>query len=260
MLTRSRLGLHGLIFTVNNRAFDKAMLSRIGIIGDVHAEHQHLETALKHLIDQQVDVIVCTGDLVDGKGDVDACIELLKAFNVHTVRGNHDRWVLEDKARHVPNAHLRIHLQDNSLEFLATLPQQIDLHTTSGRLMLCHGVGNNDLQKVWPGTARMPAERSLRLDNIIAQGQYNFMVNGHVHYRTLIHFEALTLLNAGTLRGDHHPGFSLLDLDDNVVHGFELEPAVHEVKTLALNPHSSARVFKDTQHFDDAWEPVTLYA
>lgn len=86
------------------------------------------------------------------------------------------------------------------------------------------------------------------------------MVNGHMHYRTLIHFDALTLLNAGTLRGDHHPGFSVLDLDENIVRGFELFPQIHEVKALPLTPERHTRVFANTQHFDGAWEPVTLYA
>ena len=236
------------------------MHTRIGIVGDVHAEHRHLQTALQFFADEGVDTVICTGDLVDGEGDIEACVELLKAHQVHTVRGNHDRWVLEDKARHIPNAHQRQDLSDTVIEYLSELPQKINVDTGQGSLMLCHGVGNNDLQKVWPGTARMPAERSKHLDDIIADGEYNLMVNGHVHYRTLIHFHTLTLLNAGTLRGDHHPGFSLLDLTENTVQGFELAPAVHAVKTQSLKPCPSARVFRDTQHFDDRWEPVTLYA
>jgi predicted phosphodiesterase len=207
-----------------------------------------------------VDTILCTGDLVDGAGDVDACVELLRSHDVQTVRGNHDRWVLEEKARHIPHAHRLQDLSDTVVAFLHSLPPHITLQTQSGPLMLCHGVGANDLQKIWPGTERMPAERSPRLDQIIADGDYNLMINGHVHYRTLIHFDALTLLNAGTLRGDHHPGFGLLDLTENTVHGFELQPSVHEVKTLSLKPTPQVRVFKNTQHFDDNWQPVTLYA
>ena len=235
-------------------------LKRIGIVGDVHAEHTHLALALEHLEQSGVDAIVCTGDIVDGAGDVSACVELLEAHNVQTVRGNHDRWLLEDKARHVPNAHLRHQLSEAVLEYLSQLPQQLDVATHAGLLKLCHGVGSNDLQKIWPGTARMPAERSTRLDDIIAAGEFALMINGHVHYRTMIHFDALTLLNAGTLRGDHHPGFSLLDLEENLVRGFELQPSVHEVKALSLSPGEQARIFKNTQHFDDNWEPVTLYA
>ena len=120
----------------------------------------------------------------------------------------------------------------------------------------------------------MPAERSKQLDELIAAGEHALMINGHVHYRTMIHFDALTLLNAGTLRGDHNPGFSFLDLAENVVRGFEFvrsvreasiqkeqeRQKVQEVKTLDLAPTPAARVFKDTQHFDNKWQPVTLYA
>jgi len=236
------------------------MLSRIGIIGDVHAQDQYLHQALAHLTSLGVDRIICTGDIADGPGDIHACIELLQRYDVHTVRGNHDRWVLQDKARHIPDAHRRDELNDDVLNYLQSLPLQIELQTRLGNLLLCHGVGSNDLQKIWPGTERMPAERSTRLDDIIARGDTPLMVNGHLHYRTLIHFDALTLLNAGTLRGHHRPGFSLVDLHNDEVHGFELEPTVHEVKRQSLSPTENVQVFKNTQHFDDNWQPVTLYA
>ena len=45
----------------------------------------------------------------------------------------------------------------------------------------------------------------------------------------------------------------------NVNHDFELEPEVHEVKALSLTAVPPVRVFENTQHFDGAWEPVTLY-
>ena len=236
------------------------MMTRIGIVGDVHAEHERLDRALEFLSRQGVDAIVCTGDLADGTGCLESCVRLLAHHNVHTVRGNHDRWVLQDKARHIPNAHHRIELSDSVLAFLEALPGEHHFDTILGEMKLCHGVGANDLQKVWPGTTRMPAERSQRLDDIIAEGRFRLMINGHVHYRTLIHFPNLTLLNAGTLRGDHRPGFALLDLDHGQVHGFELEPDIHEVKVHSIYPNGATRVFPNTQHFDDNWEPVTLYA
>lgn len=245
------------------------MVKRIGIVGDVHAEHQHLEMALDHLASLDVDTIVCTGDIVDGDGDVAACVDLLQSHDVQTVRGNHDRWVLQDKARHVPNAHRLEDLSDSVVAYLESLPTHIDITTGHGSLMLCHGVGTNDLQKVWPGTERMPAERSKQLDELIAAGDHALMINGHVHYRTMIHFDAMTLLNAGTLRGDHNPGFSFLDLNENVVRGFEFRGSaqvaprankVQEVKTLELAPTAAGQVFRNTQHFDNKWRPVTLYA
>jgi len=242
----------------------KIMFSRIGIIGDVHAQHHHLELALQHLATQDVDIVLCTGDIVDGEGDVDTCVNLLKSADVQTVRGNHDRWVLQDKARHVRNAHFKSDLSDDVIDYLSALPVQLHLPTTAGQLLLCHGVGHQDLRKVWPGTERMAAERSAELDDLIAQNHLRLMVNGHMHYRTLIHFDTLTLLNAGTVKGDHRPGFSIMDLRDDLVHGYELfadsaDPVRH-VKTLSLASNDHHQIFKDTSHFDDRWEPVTLYA
>jgi predicted phosphodiesterase len=240
------------------------MYRRIGVIGDVHAHHGHLALALDYLTAAGVDVVICTGDIMDGVGEVDACVSLLQQANVLTVRGNHDRWVLQDKARHVPHAHHLRDLSDTVIDYLKALPVQQHLDTVAGPLLLCHGVADDDLRKVWPGTERMAAERSQKLDGLIEQGHLAFMINGHMHYRTLIHFHGLTLLNAGTIRGDHRPGFSLLDLDERLVHGFELfaEAAqkVQHVKTLRLAAEHHSRVFKNTSHFDDQWDPVTLYA
>ncbi len=235
--------------------------TRIGIIGDVHAEHRHLEQAIDHLTKIGVDMMICTGDIVDGVGDVDRCIELLQAAAITVVRGNHDRWLMEDRLRGVANAQRKADLTENSLAFLAALPLELRVPTVTGNLLLCHGVGSNDLQKIWPGTARMPAERCEQLDGIVADEDIHLMVNGHVHYRTLIHFERMLLINAGTLRGDHHPGFSLLDLAEHRIEGFEFTTGqVERVRELTLAPQADTRVFNDTQCFDGDWTPITLYA
>lgn len=235
------------------------MYKRIGIIGDVHAEDVHLEQALDFLREADVEVLLCTGDIVDGRGDVNRCCELLAEHNVKTVRGNHDRWVLESKARHVPNAHMIEDLGAHTLDFIRGLPTQMSIDTPNGQLMLCHGVADNDLQKIWPGTERMPVERSTKLDEIIASGAYRYMINGHVHYRTMIHFHSLTLLNAGTIRGDHRPGFSILDCTDNTLTGFEFYPELQQVRQHCLTEHEH-QIFGDTQDFEGDWKPVTLYA
>ena len=76
-------------------------MERIGIIGDVHAEHRRLETALRVLKDEHVDVVLCTGDLADGRGDLDACCSMLKDAGVLVVAGNHDRWFLAVSYTHL---------------------------------------------------------------------------------------------------------------------------------------------------------------
>ena len=234
---------------------------RLGLIGDVHAEHRRLEAALEHLIGEGVDAICCTGDVVDGTGDVDACCNLLTAAKVLCVAGNHDRWLLADRMRNVPFAHRLSDLAPFSCDYLESLPSMRTIETARGSALLCHGVGANDMRKVWPGTARMPIERSPELDELIEHDDIAFLLNGHLHYRVIVNFERLTLLNAGTLRGDHRPGVSILDFETQTASAFEFasDCTLQHVAELPTRD-AGRRIWRDTQEFDSAWTPVTLYA
>ena len=48
-----------------------------------------------------------------------------------------------------------------------------------------------------------------------------WVINGHLHYRVIVNFERLTVLNAGTLKGEHRPGVSILDFDGGTATAFE---------------------------------------
>src|SRR5207237_6134901 len=80
------------------------VLRRTGVIGDMHAEHEYLSSALRCLDAQNLDAIIATGDIVDGPGDVDICCGTLMQSNVAVVRGNHERWFAADYARGLPFA------------------------------------------------------------------------------------------------------------------------------------------------------------
>jgi predicted phosphodiesterase len=235
--------------------------ARVGVIGDVHAEHDRLEKVLEWLSGQNVDAIICTGDLADGRGCIDRTCALLDSAGAIAVAGNHDRWLLQDRVRHLPDAHRLEAINDRTADYLRGLPTSVTLETTAGSLMLCHGVGENDLAKIWPGTERSPIERSARLDEIIATERFRFLVNGHLHYRVMIDFENLLVLNAGTLKGGY-AGVSVMDFSADGVSSFAVtdEGPPVLVAEHTLSPTSSRRIWRDTQCFDGAWEPLALYA
>lgn len=234
--------------------------ARIGIIGDVHAECARLEAAIDHLVGRGVDAILCTGDVADGKGCVNRCCALLEEAGVLCVAGNHERWILGDRVRHVPDAHELEELDDGARAFLDALPAMREVETVRGKLLLCHGIAEKDNRKVWPGSARLPAERSRELDALIDEGRFRFLVNGHLHYRMILDFEQLTLINGGTLKRTHRPGFLELDMAAGEVAflGFDADLAVHEQDRHGLDDHDR-RVFRDTRCFDGDWTPFPLY-
>ena len=236
------------------------MIKRLGVIGDLHGEDQRLENALEWLHGESLDAIVCTGDVADGRGCINRSCDLLAAAGVETVAGNHDRWLLEDRVRHLDDAHTSAELSDRSREFLTLLPQQRTLETIRGALLLCHGIADNDLAKAWPGTARSAVRRSDELDALIAEADYQFLINGHMHFRVLIDFPELLLINAGTLKGEFG-GITVIDFETAQVSAFEIGDAAHPNRVCEHPISSDARrVWEDTQSFDGNWQPVTLYA
>lgn len=102
---------------------------RIGILADVHANLQALEPSLAWLDGQDVDEIVCLGDVVGYGGDPERCIELVRTRCSITVRGNHDHAVFEPALRSEFNDHARLAverhaeiLSQEERDWLASLP------------------------------------------------------------------------------------------------------------------------------------------
>ena len=118
------------------------------------------------------------------------------------------------------------------------------------------------MRKVWPGTARMPIERSPELDSLIELDDTRFVINGHLHYRVIVNFEQLTLLNAGTLEGrtsSRRVDPRLRCADRQRV---RVRRETSRCMRVAERPmrDETRRIWRDTQEFDSGWTPVTLYA
>ncbi len=199
------------------------ILQRIGIIGDVHAEDELLRIALEFLATQNVDDILCVGDVVDGAGDENRCCELLRAFGVKTVRGNHDRWMFENTMRHLHDATKREDLTTENEAFLRGLSSTRSFPTVAGDLLLCHGLGENDMQRLTPDDEGYALECKDELQRLLRDGKYRIVVAGHTHHRMVRDFGSLIVINTGTLFRPHEPCFATVDFGERWVqfHDFE---------------------------------------
>lgn len=190
---------------------------RFGLIGDVHAEDDRLAVALDALAREKVDRILCTGDLVDGHGSVDRTCALLRAHGVVTVRGNHDRWIRDDSMRTLPHAHVMTALAIESIELLKTLPPTVRLGCALGGLLLCHGVGDNDMCKLGADDHGYAISSNDDLLKLLFDPSVAVMVGGHTHRPYVRRFERghgnapLVVINAGTLAREDEPCFSIFD-------------------------------------------------
>jgi putative phosphoesterase len=196
-------------------------IQRLGLIGDVHAEDQRLAQAIAYLQGRGVDAILATGDVVDGPGDVERCCELLTRHGVITVRGNHDRWLLEGIMRDL--AHATMDVSPAARRFLARLPTTAVLFTVAGTLLLCHGMGSNDMARLGPDDDGYAIQFHTELQELIHDPSVQLVVCGHTHRRFVRSFPGLTVMNPGTLFRDHAPGFYLVDFVEGTATAYELE-------------------------------------
>jgi predicted phosphodiesterase len=173
---------------------------RIGVVGDVHGCNRALAGLLAFLDAQGVDALWCVGDVSDGTGDLDACAASLIEHDVLTVRGNHDRWLLEGVMRGESAMHERAGLWPSSRRFLGQLPETLEFDTASGLcVLLCHGLGPDDMNRITPEDYGYALEVNDRLHELLADGRARLVLKGHTHHHAIWQVGTLTIVEAGTL-------------------------------------------------------------
>jgi putative phosphoesterase len=203
-------------------------MTRVGVIGDVHTEAATLRLALDHLARLSVDRILCTGDLPDGPLDVtqvDACCRLLQERRVITVSGNHDRWLQDGEMRDLPDATDPTELSAATLEFLAHLPATVDFRSPVGSVLLCHGMGTDDMAGIQPFDHGLALENNSALQALLRDERYQVVISGHTHRPMVRTFGDLTVINAGTLLRDQGPCCAVVDFSVRRVRFYDVSEA-----------------------------------
>jgi len=206
------------------------MLKRAGIIGDIHCEVVRLKKVLEHFRRAEVDAVLAVGDIADGPGDLTEACALLEAAKALVVAGNHDRWLLAGEMRDLPDATRPEALSAEARRYLSALPKTRLLDSPRGTVMLCHGLGEDDMASVRPDDDCDALRANAALVKLLASRSARFVINGHSHRPMLRTIDQLTILNAGTLHPKHRPVCSIADFARGEVQlydirGYDVTPA-----------------------------------
>ena len=191
--------------------------NNIGIIGDVHCEDRLLKEAVDILIAKNSELIICTGDIADGKGDFDKCITILERHGIMTIRENHDKWLLTNTIRSLTDATMIDNVDSRSINYLEKLPKTQDIQTSIGEILLCHGLGNNDMARLTPDDYGYALEANIELQKIISDNKYSIIISGHTHRRMVRDIGNCKFINAGSLINSDDPCVSFADFQKNIV-------------------------------------------
>lgn len=196
-------------------------LTTVAVLGDIHTEDALLEQALA-FVRPRVDTIFAVGDIVDGFGDVNRCCDLLRTNDVQVVRGNHERWLLDEEMRILNDANQRADLRSDLIAWLNELPTTITFETQDGPLLLCHGLGEDDMARLLPDDSGYSIQSNAPLEKLICEMNVRYVICGHTHQRMVRRIDNVTFLNAGTLKQQQEPCFFIADFIKREVQFFDM--------------------------------------
>ncbi|MCR8726623.1 metallophosphoesterase family protein [Frigidibacter sp. ROC022] len=118
-------------------------MTRIAVLADIHGNADALAAVLADIETQGITRMVNLGDCFSGPLAPAETWDMLAARPMPTVRGNHDRFLIEQTPERMGRSDLAAHedLPGAALEWLRGLPPVLEMDD----LFLCHAVPGDDL-------------------------------------------------------------------------------------------------------------------
>ncbi|MDH3342168.1 MAG: YfcE family phosphodiesterase [Gammaproteobacteria bacterium] len=194
------------------------MATRIGLISDTHSTLAPLQEALDIFQREQVDCIICAGDIA-GYGekkiqhDIEPLIELLEKHDCLMVAGNHDHWIEEYSSNN----------KDRVISFFNSLPSYLELNIEGKRLYVVHA-SPPDLEhggiKLLDPEGVVFQDRKAFWSNELKDLNADILIAGHTHQILCEQLGDVLLINPGSTVFNHN--CSILSLPEMQVEHFPL--------------------------------------
>jgi putative phosphoesterase len=206
---------------------------RVAALYDIHGNLPALEAVLAEVARENVDAVVCGGDVVAGPFPVAVFDRLASLPDVRFVRGNADRIVVEGDQEygHDWSADRRL-LGDARVAAIASWPLSVEVTIAGlGRALFCHAVPTAD-DPIY--TRITPDQEVVELIGDVAA---DVVVSGHTHVQVDRRLPSgLRVVNAGSVGMPYEgqPGAYWALLGPEVVHmrtEYDVEAAAALIRT-----------------------------
>ncbi|MDH5388040.1 MAG: metallophosphatase family protein [Gammaproteobacteria bacterium] len=195
------------------------MSTKIGLISDTHSTLAPLQEALAIFKREQVDIIICAGDIA-GYGeqkiehDVEPLIDLLEEHDCLMVSGNHDHWSEEDH----PNQN-----KERLETFFDALPSHLEINIEGQRIYVVHSSPPDEEHggiKLLDPEGEVYQDRKASWTSELKDLNADILIVGHTHQILCEQLGDILLINPGSTVFNHN--CSILSLPDMQVEHFAL--------------------------------------
>ncbi len=183
-------------------------MARIAVISDIHANLESLKSVLEDIKKQNIDQIICLGDII-GKGvNAHECIKLVRKHADIVIMGNVDEFFCEnpeefkyDKVEHMRMTFNQSLMTPEDMDYLRSLPYSTEFYLSGNLVRMYHSnpksfkVNINHFDTNFKKKLKMFEPGEFTISNKIA----DVVVFGHLHYQFLEKFYNRTLVNCGSV-------------------------------------------------------------
>ncbi len=178
---------------------------RIGLISDIHGNLLALEVVLQELAQEQVDQIICLGDVGALGPQPHQVIERLRYLHCPVILGNTDAWLLTPPvATSTSSEGMRTmyeitqwcteQLEASDRAYLQTFPSTLECALDEERTLLCFHGSPRSFDDVIAATTP-----DTEVKQMLVGSSATMMVGGHTHIQMIRRYEDSFIVNVGSV-------------------------------------------------------------
>lgn len=236
---------------------------RIAVISDIHSNVYALDEVLLDIDKRQIDMIVCTGDLVGYATRPNETIETLRKNKILTIMGNYDDAIgnhrlacgcdyPDPKDAQKANSSMSFTLKNTTDEnklYLRNLPKELIFSFNNKKIKFVHGstrVINEYLR-----------ENSNEANEVMNELKEDILVCGHTHIPYVKYYEDKILVNAGSVgkpkTNSPSANYVIIDIKNNdtsevfveiIEVDYDFEKIAKEIEENEILPNDFARLIR----------------
>ncbi|MFW6230267.1 MAG: metallophosphoesterase family protein [Halanaerobium sp.] len=207
---------------------------KIAFISDIHSNIYSLKQVIKSIDSEEVDKIICLGDLVGYATHPDEVIDLVRSREIFTIQGNYDQAVGEDlmfcgcdydTQKEMEKATKSLfwtqeNISSENKMWLKNLPKDKHLKIKDWDIFLVHGSPRENNEYLYSD--------SRAIEEIIEKYDFDVLLCGHTHLPYFKVYNDRYIVNAGSAgkpkHGNPRVNYILLDVKKD-----EIDFAIKEV-------------------------------
>lgn len=165
---------------------------KVAFISDIHGNPFALEAVLDHIKTQEVDQIICLGDLVGYHTFPNEVIQRLRDEGITCLLGNHDlKYLTSEEPGDLVGKFMAATISLENRRFLESLPREIQFRSQGSRVLCVHGSPKDISEYLYENEENtLETMASLEADVLLA---------GHTHLPLVVERNNKWYINPGSV-------------------------------------------------------------